>query len=123
LEALAEGVDSLFVCCPRNSQTLGSVNSDILKKLGADSYIVVLSRGGIVDESAVVENLAAGNLAGAGFDVYETEPPAEDFLKSALGQNVLFGSHNSSNTEQAIKRVNSQILKHIKKFVEEEIQQ
>ena len=65
------------------------------------SYLINASRGGLVDEPALVEALASGHLAGAALDVFEVEPlPAGSPLRDF--ENVILGAHNASNTEEAV---------------------
>ena len=79
LEALAAWCDVLVVATPGGPATKHRVDAAVLEALGADGYLVNIARGSVVDTAALAAALAAGRLAGAGLDVYESEPapPAE----------------------------------------------
>ena len=68
-------------------------------------YIVNTSRGALIDESSLIKALQEGKVAGAALDVFEDEPLSPN---SPLRQfnNCIFGTHNSSNTYEAVMRVN-----------------
>ena len=76
------------------------------------SYLINASRGGLVDEPALIDALASGHLAGAALDVFEVEPlPAGSPLRDF--ENVILGAHNASNTEEASQRVNELALENL----------
>lgn len=79
LVALAAWADFLVVATPGGPATRHLVGAEVLAALGADGYLVNVSRGSVVDTAALAAALRAGQLAGAGLDVYESEPqpPAE----------------------------------------------
>ena len=64
--------------CPLTPETTNIVGTDELAAMPPGSFLVNTARGGVVDTAAVVDSLAAGHLRGAGIDVLEEEPPAED---------------------------------------------
>jgi D-3-phosphoglycerate dehydrogenase len=68
------------------------------------SILIQTSRGGVVDEDALVDALRSGHLAGAGIDVYETEPPPQDHPFFFMEQIVLT-PHTAALTEQAMRRM------------------
>lgn len=76
---LAAWCDVLVCAAPGGASTHHLVNADVLQALGADGYLVNVGRGSIVDTQALAAALASGTIAGAGIDVYESEPqpPAE----------------------------------------------
>ena len=75
---------------------LGPEQLGLMKK---GSFLMVMSRGGIVDEPTVVQMLKAGHLAGAGFDVTAVEPlPADNELWTA--PNVIITPHSSPSSQQ-----------------------
>ncbi|OIQ68042.1 glycerate dehydrogenase [mine drainage metagenome] len=78
LEALAEWCSVLMIAVRASRDTHHAVNAGILQKLGRDGYVVNISRGSVIDEQALVEALADNAIAGAGLDVFETEPHAPD---------------------------------------------
>ena len=82
---LSDGLDDLLrqsdvvaVATPRTPQTQGMLGEQQLGLMKPSSYLLVVSRGGIVDEDALARMLSEGRLAGAGLDVTATEPLPED---------------------------------------------
>lgn len=67
--ALAGWADYLIVAAPRHI-----VNAEVLAALGPQGHLVNIARGSLVDTAALAQALAAGQLAGAALDVYESEP-------------------------------------------------
>jgi hydroxypyruvate reductase len=96
LEALAEWCSLLMIAVRAGADTHHAVNADILKKLGADGYVVNISRGSAIDQKALVAALADNTIAGAGLDVYETEPHAPDELTAF--PNVVLTPHIGGHT-------------------------
>lgn len=77
---LAAAVDVLVVAVPGGAETQHLVDAEVLKALGPDGYLVNIARGDVVDEAALIEALEAGEIAGAGLDVYENEPEVPETL-------------------------------------------
>lgn len=95
-EALAAAVDVLVVATSGGPATSGLVTRAVLEALGPDGYLVNIARGSVVDETALVELLVDGGLAGAGLDVFAHEPHVPEAL---LGlDNVVLLPHLASGT-------------------------
>ncbi|MBU0893500.1 MAG: 2-hydroxyacid dehydrogenase [Gammaproteobacteria bacterium] len=77
--ALAEWADFLVVATPGGAGTQHMVNTAVLNALGPSGYVVNIARGSVIDTQALAQALKDGRVAGAGLDVYESEPapPAE----------------------------------------------
>jgi len=78
LDELFETSDVISLHCPSLPSTRGLVNRDRLALLGPDALIVNVSRGDLIDESALLSGLADGSPSRAALDVLHIEPPAED---------------------------------------------
>lgn len=96
LEALAEWCSVLMIAVRAGADTQHAVDADILRKLGKDGYVVNISRGSVIDQKALVAALAEETIAGAGLDVYETEPHAPDALTAF--PNVVLTPHVGGHT-------------------------
>lgn len=72
--ALARNVDFLIVSLVGGAETENMVDSRVIEALGHDGVIINISRGSTIDESAMLEALENGRLAGAGLDVFVNEP-------------------------------------------------
>ncbi len=103
LERLLRISDWFVVTAPLTDGTEGLLNRDRIGQLKQGSHLIVISRGGIVDEAAVVEGLRSGSIAGAGFDAVETEPLPDG---SPLWDmpNVLISPHVSGDSPQTWER-------------------
>jgi phosphoglycerate dehydrogenase-like enzyme len=77
LPKLLGEADVVAVAIPQTAETRGLVSADRLAQMKQGAYLLVMSRGGIVDERAVAQALHEGRLAGAGLDVFENEPLEE----------------------------------------------
>ena len=64
--------------CPLTLETHHILNRETIAQMPRGSFVINTSRGGVVDVLAVLEAVTNGHLAGAGIDVLETEPPADD---------------------------------------------
>jgi phosphoglycerate dehydrogenase-like enzyme len=81
LDDLLTVSDVVVVAAPLTPETRHLLDADKLALMKPDGYLIVVSRGGIVDEAALVQTLKAGRLAGAALDVVEEEPlPADSPL-------------------------------------------
>jgi D-3-phosphoglycerate dehydrogenase len=96
--------DFLTVHVPLSEATRGLIGRRELSLMGPGSILIQTSRGGVVDEAALVDALGSGQLAGAGIDVYETEPPPHDHPFFSMEQ-VVLTPHSAALTEQAMRRM------------------
>lgn len=78
LETLLAEADFVCVTCALTPETRHLIDARALACMRCSAYLVNVARGPIVDEAALVEALASGRIAGAGLDVFETEPLAAD---------------------------------------------
>ena len=103
--------DQVFKTCdfvtlhlPANSETKGIVGKREFSLMKSSAYLINAARGEIVNEAELVEALKAGQIAGAGLDVFEKEPPERDSALLAL-DNVMLSPHNAALTEEAMIRM------------------
>src|SRR5579864_5623640 len=92
LDAAVPRADFITIHCPKTAETRGLFNAARLARMKRSAYIVNTARGGIIDEPALHAALSAGQIAGAGIDVFEREPPAADHPLLHL-PNVVVGPH------------------------------
>jgi phosphoglycerate dehydrogenase-like enzyme len=78
LEKLLEQSDVVVVACLLNESTRHLLNAERLRLMKPTAYLINVARGPIIDEAALIEILRDGQLAGAGLDVFEKEPPDSD---------------------------------------------
>ena len=101
LDDLFATSDYLVLCCPLTEATRHLVNERTLALMPQGANLINVARGPVVDEAALAEALASGNLAAAALDVFEIEPLPSDSPLRGFEQCV-FGSHNASNTREGV---------------------
>ena len=92
LDELLENSDYITLHCPLNDQTKYMINKEAISKMKPSAVIVNTGRGPLINEADLCEALAAKRIAGAGLDVQEVEPPAEDSPLYTL-DNVIITPH------------------------------
>jgi len=98
LLALAAWADVLVVTTTGGVQTRHLIDATVLRSLGANGFLINISRGSVVDESALIAALQHGSIAGAGLDVYEQEPHVPEALLTL--ENVVLMPHIGSATQE-----------------------
>lgn len=100
LETLLREADYVTLHSPLTPQTERLINATTLALMKPTAYLVNTSRGGLIDEPALLAAIQAGTLAGAALDVLTVEPPAPDhpFLKEPR---ITLTPHNAWYSEQA----------------------
>ena len=112
LDAALARADFVSIHCPKSPETVGMFNAARLKRLKPTAYLINTARGGIVDEKALYDVLVSGQLAGAGLDVFEQEPPPAGHSLFEL-PNVIMAPHVAGVTREAVDRMSEQTARNI----------
>lgn len=103
MPVLLQESDVISLNCPLTPENRHMIDAAALTSMKTGAWVINTARGGLIDEEALAVALDEGRLAGAALDVFETEPlPADSPLRRL--DNVILGSHNSSNTAEAVYR-------------------
>jgi D-3-phosphoglycerate dehydrogenase len=116
LGALLARADFITVHMPLTSETNKIIGADAIAKCKKGVRIVNCARGGLVDEAALLAALQSGQVAGAALDVYEKEPPPDDFPFRTL-PNVVLTPHLGASTAEAQESVGVEIAQAISEFL------
>lgn len=108
--------DFLVVTAPLTPTSRGLVGREAIARLRPGSFVVNISRGGIIDEEALVDALRSGRIAGAGLDAHATEPLPPDHPWWAM-PNVLVTPHNGATTPGTLRRGFEIMLANLARFV------
>ncbi|MBQ6321462.1 MAG: hydroxyacid dehydrogenase, partial [Lachnospiraceae bacterium] len=103
-EELLANSDVISIHVPGNESNRHLIGKRELKIMRADSYLVNVSRGGVVDEAALAETLHNGKIAGAALDVWMDEPklPADELLSC---KNLFLTPHIGSGSAECMDRM------------------
>jgi len=102
-DALPEA-DYVTLHLPLTDESRNMIGGEELRAMKPESFLINCARGGIVDEAALCEALAGKRIAGAGLDVFQTEPPAADNPLFAF-DNAVFSPHMGGASQEASLRV------------------
>jgi D-3-phosphoglycerate dehydrogenase / 2-oxoglutarate reductase len=103
-QAALPETDVLTVHLPLAAESRHLIGAAELAALPAHALVINCARGGIIDEDALRDALAAGGIAGAGIDVFEQEPPPENHPLFGLG-NVILSPHTAGMSREAAIRM------------------
>lgn len=116
LRRLAAESDVLVLAAPQTSVTRGAIGRDVLTALPRGAILVNLSRGGLLDEAALLERLEGGALRGAALDVFAQEPlpPDHPFWRHPR---VLVSPHAAAVTGRFWERETGLIADNIRRYL------
>jgi D-3-phosphoglycerate dehydrogenase len=106
LPELIATADAISLNCPLTATNHHLLDEEAFAAMRPGVLIVNTARGPLVDEAALLGALDAGIVEGAALDVFETEPIRSDHVL-AQHERVILGSHNASNTREAVARVSA----------------
>lgn len=115
LDELLENSDYITLHCPLNDQTKHMINKETIGKMKPSAVIINTGRGPLINEAELCEALAAKRIAGAGLDVQEVEPPAEDSPLYTL-DNVILTPHMGWKGLETRKRLVGIIRDNVQAF-------
>ena len=116
LDGMLAVADIVTIHTPRNAQSENLIDADRIALLRPHVYLINASRGGIVDEDALVDALENGRLAGAGLDVWRHEP-AIDARLLAL-PNVVMTPHMGSATYEGRVATGEKVIANIRMWAD-----
>ncbi len=100
LEELLKQADYVSINCPHTKETRGMIGAAQFAAMQPHAYFITTARGGIHDEAALASALTAKQIAGAGLDVWEDEPPPSNHPLLHF-DNVLVSPHTAGITRQS----------------------
>ena len=119
LDELLRTSDFITVHLPKNKDTLGLIDAAASAKVKPTVHIVNAARGGIVDEQALYDALVAGQVAGAGVDVYSKEPCTDSPLFTL--DNVVATPHLGASTDEAQEKAGIAVAKSVRQALAGEL--
>lgn len=117
LAGLFLDADVICVCCPLTQNTSGLISDRVLELLRPDSILVNVSRGGVVDETALAKFLGEGKFRAA-LDVFSTEPlPKDSPLRSVPSEALLMTPHVGYQSTASLEKRLDATVKNILAFL------
>src|SRR5215203_4030026 len=119
LDQMLARMDIVSVNCPHTPATYHLLSARRLKLMKPEAIIVNTARGEIIDETALARLLEAGEIAGAGLDVFEHEPAVNPrLIKLARAGKVVLLPHLASNTFEGRVDMGEKVIVNIKTFMD-----
>ena len=119
LDQMLARMDIISVNCPHTPATYHLLSARRLKALRPEAYVVNTARGEVIDENALTRMLEAGEIAGAGLDVFEHEPAVNPkLLRLARAGKVVLLPHMGSATVEGRIDMGEKVIINIKTFMD-----
>ena len=115
LDELLEISDVVSLHCPLTEQTRNLIDATALSKMKPSAVLINTARGAVVDEVALSDALIQGKIAGAGLDVFVSEPVVGEHLTSL--DNVLLSPHVGTATTETRDEMGLRVIENIKTFL------
>lgn len=118
-ETLLKTSDVISIHCPLNDKTKGLIDDKAFELMKNNALLINVGRGGIVNEEALVKAIETGKIAGAGLDVFESEPFSKDspLLKINDESKLIMTPHIAWATVEARKRLFDLVIDNIKGYL------
>lgn len=117
LEQLMEQSDIVTIHLPQNAGTVGLISRELLERMKSTAMLINTARGPIMDNAALASLLKEGRIAGAGIDVFETEPPISKEHPLVSAPNTILTPHVAFATHEALERRASIVFDNLKNWL------
>ncbi|QMU98007.1 phosphoglycerate dehydrogenase [Microbacterium esteraromaticum] len=116
LDELVAESDFITIHMPKTPETTGMIAAEQFAAMKPTAFVVNVARGGLIDEADLHEALVAGEIAGAGLDVFTSEPPAEGSTAQALLglPNVVVTPHLGASTDEAQEKAGVSVARSVR---------
>lgn len=118
LNTLLQTSDIVSIHLPLTKDTKHFIDKDKLSLMKKDAILINTARGGIIDNEALAEALKKGEIAGAGIDVFDIEPPLPEDYPLLSAPHTVLTPHVGFDTEEAMERRAAIVADNLKSFVE-----
>jgi glyoxylate reductase len=119
LDQMLARMDILSINCPHTPATYHLLSARRLKVIRPEAYVVNTARGEVIDENALARLIEAGEIAGAGLDVFEHEPAVSpQLVKLAKAGKVVLLPHLGSATVEGRVDMGEKVIVNIKTFMD-----
>ncbi len=112
IDDLLRRSDFISLNCPLTESNYHMLSNEEFSIMNDGVYIINTARGPLIDEDALITGLRSGKVAGAALDVFEDEPLKPDSPLHEFGS-CIFGSHNASNTREAVERTSELAVRNL----------
>ena len=112
MEQIIKESDFISVHCPLAKDTRHIIGREEFRKMKSTAFVINTARGGIIDEAALMEALKEKEIAGAGIDVFEQEPPGSDNELLHL-PNVIATPHSAWYSEVAVTNLQRKVAEEV----------
>jgi D-3-phosphoglycerate dehydrogenase len=119
LDELLERSDFISIHMPKTPETTGMISTEQLARMKSTAFVINVARGGLIDEGALYDALKAGVIAGAGLDVFVSEPPTDTKLLSL--PNVVVTPHLGASTDEAQEKAGVSVARSVRLALEGEL--
>jgi phosphoglycerate dehydrogenase-like enzyme len=116
LDYLLRHSDYVVLTLPLTEETHQLINARTLSAMRPDAILINVSRGGLVDEAALVEALRSGTIGGAALDVFDREPLPPDSQLWDLAR-VILSPHIAAGTDRYYERVTDLFITNLRRYL------
>ncbi len=120
LDELLGQSDFITIHMPKTPETTGMIGAEQFARMKSTAYVVNVARGGLIDEEALYTALTTGEIAGAGLDVFTSEPPKPEGTAFPLLSlpNVVVTPHLGASTDEAQEKAGISVARSVKLALE-----
>ena len=112
LDELLAQSDFITIHMPKTPETTGMISTDQFALMKPTAFIINVARGGLIDEDALLAALKSGRIAGAGLDVFVSEPPTDSPLLAL--ENVIVTPHLGASTDEAQEKAGVSVARSVR---------
>ncbi len=119
LEEIYDHADVISLNCPLTVENKYMINAEVLKRMKSSAILINTARGPLVNQYDLANALNSGEIAGAGIDVLDREPPTDNPLLGEV-KNLILTPHSAWSTVEARQRLIDEVTENIKASLKNE---